>query len=75
MLTKHAPTIAPADPKTHAYSFKNHSYEHKCPACGKSRRQNANFLGAGNVLVCDGVTIKRQNRAQFRKQQEAQSHE
>ena len=55
---KHNLCATSKDLKTHRYSTKNHSFEFRCPMCGRSQRQNVNFLGY-NLLACDGVRFHR----------------
>lgn len=38
---------------THRYSFRNHSYEFRCPVCERAKRYNTNYLGQRRVM-CDG---------------------
>lgn len=46
------------DLATNRYSTRNHSFEFRCPACGRRQRQNTNFLGA-RILACDGQRFHR----------------
>lgn len=54
----HDPSPCGRDLQTIQYHSKSYSYEFTCPACGKHRRQNTNYLGSRRFVMCDGVTIK-----------------
>jgi hypothetical protein len=58
----HEPTTCKRINSTADFHTKSWSYRYTCPVCGKSRRQNTNFLGSRFRLVCDGQTIKRTPR-------------
>lgn len=64
----HAPAVMVRDPRrlTNRYSNKNWSGLFQCPTCGRRVRQNLNFLGSRNELVCDGVRSKRQRKHEAR---------
>lgn len=44
-------------PHSYHYSGRSYSYQFKCPTCGKTCRQNTNFLGQRG-LFCDGVNFR-----------------
>lgn len=50
---KHALSRMEQVPHTGRYHYRNWSFEFKCAACGRTVRQNTNFLGR-RVMGCDG---------------------
>lgn len=60
-MSKHTPGHAATETKvvlnSDHYSTKNWSKAFCCPACGRTRRYNTNFLGQGKPF-CTGVLFK-----------------
>lgn len=58
----HEPTVCTRINSSMDFHGKSYSYRHECPACGRARRYNSNFLGSRFELVCDGAKITRCKR-------------
>lgn len=45
-------------PGSYHYHGRSYSYEFRCPTCGRTCRQNTNFLGQRG-LFCDGLKFSK----------------